>query len=177
MRRAARSCWGCHAFALEQADHCDEAVRVAQAALARNPRDAWAIHALAHALYEMAAFDTGIRRLPTAIHPCTHLGWFRNHLLWHLVLMFLAAGEYERASRLGRAVFERAPSPIAGDLHDSISFLWRPALAGPPLGERWRPLVEIAQSRPDRPRLLFHPLHLGLALVAAGGRGPRATHR
>ena len=159
---------GLHAFALEQADRCDEAVRVAQAAIVRNPRDAWAIHALAHALYEMAAFDTGIRRLPAAIHPCTHLGWFRNHLLWHLVLMFLAAGEYERASRLGRAVFERAPSPIAGDLHDSISFLWRLELAGLPVGERWRPFVEIAQSRLDRQGLLFHAVHLAMALVAGG---------
>ena len=70
---------GLHAFALEQAGRCDEAVRAAEAAILRNPLDAWSIHALAHAIYEMAAFDTGIGRLPPAIHPCTHLNWFRNH--------------------------------------------------------------------------------------------------
>ena len=114
---------GLHAFALEQAGRCDEAVRLAGAAILKNPRDAWAIHALAHALYEMAAFDTGITRLPPAIHPCTHLGWFKNHLLWHLALMHLARGEYNRASELARTVFERSPSSIPGDLHDSISLL------------------------------------------------------
>jgi len=159
---------GLHAFALEQAGRCDEAVRVAQAAIAANPRDAWAIHALAHALYEMAAFDTGVRRLPPTIHPCTHLGWFRNHLLWHLTLMFLAVGDYGRASALGRAVFERAPSTIPGDLHDSISLLWRLALAGVDVQARWRPFAEIARSRLDRSGLLFHAVHLAMALAAGG---------
>ena len=41
---------GLHAFALEQGNRCDEAVRTAEAALAREPRDAWGVHALAHAL-------------------------------------------------------------------------------------------------------------------------------
>ncbi len=159
---------GLHAFALEQADRCDEAVRVAQAAITSNPRDAWAIHALAHALYEMASFDTGIRRLPPIIHPCTHLGWFRNHLLWHLTLMFLAASDYARASTLGRTVFERVPSAIAGDLHDSISLLWRLDLAGLDVKARWRPFVEIARSRLDRQGLLFHAVHLAMALAAGG---------
>jgi tetratricopeptide (TPR) repeat protein len=159
---------GLHAFALEEAGRCDEAVRVAQAAIAGNPRDAWAIHALAHALYEMAAFDTGVGRLPPAVHPCTNLNWFRNHLLWHLTLMHLAAGEYDRASILGRRVFERAPSSIAGDLHDSISLLWRLELAGLDVRDRWPPFVAIAQGRLNRQGLLFHAVHLAMALTAGG---------
>ena len=159
---------GLHAFALEEAGRCDEAVRMAHVAIQKNARDAWAIHAYAHALYEMAAFDTGITRLPPAIHPCTHLGWFRNHLLWHLTLMHLARGEYERASRLGRTVFEREPSSIPGDLHDSISLLWRLELIGMGVGERWRPFARIAGERQDRPGLLFHAAHLAMALTASG---------
>jgi len=159
---------GLHAFALEQAGRCDEAVRLAHVANLKNPRDAWAIHALAHALYEMAAFDTGIARLPPAIHPCTHLGWFRNHLLWHLALMHLARGQYERASQLGRTVFERVPSSIPGDLHDSISLLWRLELMGRGAVERWQPFSRIAAERLDRQALLFHAAHLAMALAASG---------
>src|SRR3989449_11554848 len=59
---------GLHAFALEQTGRCDEALRIAQAAIGKNPRDAWSVHALAHALYELGAFDTGVTRLPPAIH-------------------------------------------------------------------------------------------------------------
>ena len=126
------------------------------------------LHAFAHALYEMAAFDTGITRLPPAIHPCRHLGWFKNHLLWHLTLMHFAGGEYERASQLGRTIFEREPSSIPGDLHDSISLLWRLELAGMDVRARWRPFARIAAERLDRQGLLFHAAHLAMALTADG---------
>jgi tetratricopeptide (TPR) repeat protein len=159
---------GLHAFVLEQADRCREAVRAAETAMARNPRDAWAIHALAHALYELAAFDEGVGRLPPAIHPCQHLNWFRNHLVWHLALMHLSRGDYARAVSISRAAFERAPSAIAGDLHDSITLLWRQDLLGLPVGARWMPFAAIARERVDRQGLLFHAAHLAMALAGAG---------
>jgi tetratricopeptide (TPR) repeat protein len=159
---------GLHAFVLEQAGRCDEAVRVAAGALRRNERDAWAVHALAHAIYEMAAFDTGLGRLPAAIHPCQHLGWFRNHLVWHLTLMHLSRGDYDRALRLSRAAFERAPSPITGDLNDAISLLWRFRLYGIDVSDRWKPFTDIARERLARPALSFHVVHLAMALAAGG---------
>src|SRR5262245_12870444 len=159
---------GLHAFALEQADRCREAVHAAETAIARNSRDAWAIHALAHALYELAAFDEGVGRLPPAIHPCQHLNWFRNHLVWHLALMHLSRGDYGRAVAMSRAAFERAPSAIAGDLHDSIALLWRQDLLGLPSGARWAPFATIARERLDRQGLLFHAAHLGMAVAGAG---------
>ncbi len=113
-------------------------------------------------------FDTGISRLPPATHRCTGLNWFHNHLVWHLALMHFAKGEFERASAIGRGAFERAPSSIAGDLHDSISLLWRLTLVGHDVGERWRPFVEIAGQRLDRQGLHFHAAHLAMALAAGG---------
>ena len=159
---------GLHAFALEQGNRCDEAVRTAEAALAREPRDAWGVHALAHALYEQAVFDTGIARLPPATHRCRGLNWFQNHLAWHLALMHFAKGDFARASAISRATFERAPSSIAGDLHDSISLLWRLMLVGHDVRERWQPFVEIARQRLDRQGLPFHAAHLTMALSAGG---------
>ena len=159
---------GLHAFALEEADRFDEALIAAGRALALNPRDAWAVHAYAHTLYETAAFARGVDELPPAIHPCTHLGYFRRHLLWHLALMHLSQGRVERARAMSRAVFERAPSSIAGNLHDSISLLWRLGLCGADPGrERWAPFATIAVQRLDRQGLLFHAVHLAMALAAA----------
>jgi tetratricopeptide (TPR) repeat protein len=159
---------GMHAFALEEAGRCDEAVRVARAAITRHPGDAWAVHALAHALYEMAAFDTGIATLPPAIRSCRGLNWFRNHLIWHLALMYFARGDERQASRIARRAFERAPSSVAGDLHDSISMLWRLALVGHDVRHRWPPFAAIARERLDRQSLLFHAAHLAMALAGAG---------
>jgi tetratricopeptide (TPR) repeat protein len=127
---------GMHAFALEEAGQCTEAIRLAEDAIARNPEDAWAIHALAHALYESEEYDHGVARLPGLIEPRRDLNWFVNHVWWHLVLMRLSRGEYETVSRLSRELFERQPSSIPGDLHDSISLLWRLELAGHPVGDR-----------------------------------------
>ena len=166
---------GMHAFALEEADRCPEAARAAEAALALNPSDAWSVHALAHALYEAADFDLGVTRLPPAIHPCRGLNWFRNHLLWHLALIHFARGEYARAAAMSSAVFERAPSAIAGDLNDSTSLLWRLELAGRPVGRaRWAPFTAIARERMTRMGLAFHVAHVTMAL-AAGGEDRKST--
>jgi tetratricopeptide (TPR) repeat protein len=159
---------GMHAFALEEAGRCPEAVRAAESALRLNPSDAWAVHALAHALYESADFDGGITRLPPAIHPCRGLNWFRNHLVWHLALLHFARGDYARAATISRRAFERTPSSIAGDLHDSISLLWRMELAGRPMGARWQPFTAIARERTSRQGLAFHVCHVGMALAAGG---------
>ena len=167
---------GMHAFALEEAGRCDEAMRVADAALALNPRDAWGVHALAHALYESAAFDTGVTRLPPAIHPCRGLNWFRNHLLWHLALLHFARGDYARAAVMSRRVFERAPSSIAGDLHDSISLLWRMELAGRPMGARWQPFTAIGRERVNRQGLYFHVAHIAMALAGGGDWATAERH-
>ena len=50
------------------------------AALEAYERDAWAVHAFAHAVYEMAAFETGLARLPSAIHPCGT--WAGSGITW-----------------------------------------------------------------------------------------------
>lgn len=164
---------GMHAFALEEANRCAEGVRAAETALSLNPHDAWAVHALAHSLYESADFDSGVTRIPAAIDPCRGLNWFRNHLLWHVALLHFARGEYERAEQMSRSVFEQAPSSIPGDLHDSVSLLWRLEMAGRKPGERWQPFTAIARERMNRQGLHFHTAHMAMAL-AAGGDWPGA---
>ena len=159
---------GMHAFALEEAGRCSEALAVAGAAIEKNPADAWSIHALAHALYESAEFDAGVARLPGIIEPVRGLNWFQNHLWWHVLLMHLGRGEYDHVSALAHDLFEREPSTIAGDLHDSISLLWRLELAGRSPGDRWTPFAAIARERVNRTGLLFHVAHVGMALAGAG---------
>jgi tetratricopeptide (TPR) repeat protein len=159
---------GLHAFALEEAGRCAEAIRTAESALTLEPNDPWSVHALAHALYESASYDAGVTKLPPAIHPCRGVNWFRNHLLWHLALLHFARGEYARAAKIGRGAFERAPSSIAGELHDSISLLWRLELVGQPVGARWAPFTAIARERVNRMGLLFHAAHVAMALAGGG---------
>ena len=167
---------GYHAFALEENRRFDAALPLAERALARNPRDAWAVHAIAHIHYERGDNRRGIESLPPQIHPCDHLGYFRNHLLWHLALLHLAEGDYERGGRLFESVFARLPITIASDLQDSVALAWRLDLFGHPDRKRWTQLAEAARRWIDMPLLLFHDLHVGMALAAAGDWAAAAEH-
>ncbi|PYO56795.1 MAG: hypothetical protein DMD83_12595 [Candidatus Rokuibacteriota bacterium] len=162
---------GLHAFGLEENRRFDEALPLAERAMALNPRDAWAVHAMAHVHYERGDNARGIEALPPKIHPCDHLGYFRNHLLWHLALMHLADGSYERVRRLFESVFGSIPIAVGSDLQDSVSLAWRLDLYGRPDPTRWARLGAAARSWLEQPLLLFHDLHVGMALAASGDWG------
>jgi tetratricopeptide (TPR) repeat protein len=159
---------GYHAFALEENRRFDEALPLAERAVTMNPRDASAVHAIAHVHYERGDHRRGIESLPPRIHPCDHLGYFRNHLLWHLALLHLAEGNYDRGARLFERVFGRIPIAIASDLQDSVSLAWRLDLFGRSDPQRWTKLGADARRWLEMPLLLFHDLHVGMALAASG---------
>ena len=159
---------GYHAFALEENRCFDEALPLAERALALNPMDAWAVHAVAHVLYERGENARGVDAVPDRISPCVHLGYFRNHLLWHLALMHLAEGRYERVRQLFEDVFGSIRIAVGSDLQDSVALAWRLDLYGQPDPARWTRLGAAARAWLDMPLLLFHDLHVGMALAAAG---------
>ncbi|HYB69324.1 MAG TPA: hypothetical protein VEH80_01565 [Candidatus Bathyarchaeia archaeon] len=168
---------GLHSFALEELDHCREALRLAEAAMDDNPEDTWAVHAFAHAIYEMGASRVGVRELPPAVAGCTRVGWYRNHLLWHVVLMHLATGEYEQGSALCHEWFEREPSALSLDIRNTVSALWRLRLAGLDVSARLRPFAAMLADRLDRPEdLAFHHAHLALTFAGAGEWDLARTH-
>lgn len=168
---------GLHAFVLEEQGDSAEAVRWAERCIAQNPEDTWGVHALTHALYELAAYDEALERVPPALDACVHMNYYRNHMLWHLVLFRIAVGGYDAASEMCRGWFEAEPSPRGLDLRNTVSMLWRFELYGMDPGERWQPFVDILRDQLDRPEdSPFHHAHVGMAL--AGGRdwGTARTH-
>lgn len=58
--------------ALAVALYLDE--QIPEGAMAANPRDAWAVHAMARVHDERGDNARGIAVLPPVIHPCNHLG-------------------------------------------------------------------------------------------------------
>ena len=159
---------GLHAFALEENGRFAEARALADRAIELNAQDAWAVHALAHVLYETGDNDRGVELLPPRIQPCTHLGYFRHHLHWHIALLHLAGGRYEHAERMFRSGFQLLPVAVASDLHDSVALAWRLDLFGRPDPARWAYVGGQAAARADLALLLFHDVHVGMALAASG---------
>lgn len=167
---------GMHAFALEENRQFVQAGPLAERAVAMNPRDAWAVHAVAHVLYETGANERGARELPPQIEPCDHLGPFRNHLLWHVALMHLAAGREERAARMFADAFGRLAITISSDLQDAASLAWRLDLFGHPDRARWAHLGAAARQWLEQPLLLFHDVHVAMTLAAAGDWSAAGPH-
>jgi len=165
-----------HAFSLEENRRFDEGLAFAERALSADPRDAWAIHAMAHVHYERGDNARGIEALPARIEPCDHLGYFRNHLLWHLALMHLADGRYEEVRRMFEGVFGGAPVTVASDLQDSVSLAWRLDLFAHPDPTRWARLGAAARAWLERPLLLFHDVHVAMALAASGDQPAASQH-
>jgi tetratricopeptide (TPR) repeat protein len=158
---------GMHAFALEEMRHFRPALALAEAALTLNRKNAWAVHAMAHILYEQGDNAAGIAFLPPAVERCDHLGYFRTHLIWHLTLFHLAAGEYSRVMDRYHEGIRAGGFQMPQELHDAISLLWRQWLSGREMAVLWRELADFARGRITKPNLLFHDLHLGMALAAA----------
>ncbi len=160
---------GLHAFVLEEQGESEEAVRWAERCIERNPEDTWGVHALTHALYELGAYEEALERVPPALDACVNMNYYRNHMLWHLILFAIAVGGYDRASAMCHDWFEREPSPRGLDLRNTVSTLWRFELYGMEPGERWQPFVDILRDQLDRTEdSPFHHAHVGMAL--AGGR-------
>ena len=164
---------GLHAFALEEAHRIPEAFATAEVAVARNPRDAWAVHALAHTVYEMGASRAGTSLLPPAIHPCTHLGWFRNHLVWHLALMHFASGDYTEGQHDGPG---RLRAPPLVDRGEPPRLHLAPLAARARRGQRRRALAAVRGHRPRSLGSTGAPLPRGSS-GDGSGRGRRMGDR
>src|SRR5215831_14270986 len=163
---------GYHAFALEENRRYEEALPLAERAIAMNPRDAWAVHTLAHVLYERGENLRGIEALPLHIDPCDHLGYFKNHLLWHLALMHLAEARYDRVGELFQRVFGDIAITVGSDLQDSVALAWRLDLYGRPDPGRWTQLDRLRErgkkSRTSTLPEVVVPLLEGLHAFARG---------
>ena len=67
-----------------------------------------------------------------------------------------------------QSVFGDVPIVVGSDLQDSVSLAWRLDLYGQPDPRRWAHLGAAARGWLEMPLLLFHDLHVGMALAAAG---------
>src|SRR5205823_3567474 len=82
---------------------------------------------------------------------------------------------YDRVGKLFDSVFGSVPITVGSDLQDSVALAWRLDLYGRPDPARWKHLGAAARGWLEMPLLLFHDLHVGMALSAAGDWGAAET--
>jgi len=155
------------AFGYHEVDRFDESRTLSERSLRQCPRNANAIHNLAHISFETADHEAGGTFLHEWMAGYDARAPFHCHLAWHEAMFALHQGREARA----REVFERdilsAVNPRLAMI-DGSAILWRLELeGGPEQSSAWRALADLA-ARVSRPGFVFGEIHAALAYAACG---------
>ncbi|MEQ8371325.1 MAG: hypothetical protein RIE31_09250 [Alphaproteobacteria bacterium] len=141
--------WGMLAFGLEECGRIDEADAAGRKAIALDPVDPGAHHALAHVFVsrgDMAGGACWMEDHRAGWAECS--GALRTHNWWHTALFHLALDRHQRVL----AIYDDHIAPrlgTAGGAQNAIGLLSRLGLRGIAVGERWQAVA--AAIRQDLP--------------------------
>jgi tetratricopeptide (TPR) repeat protein len=162
---------GAYAFGLEETGELGRAEDAGREALERNPRDAWAVHALAHVMETAGRQDEGIAFLKGTRPNWAHAHFMAGHNGWHLALYLIELGRSaEVLADYDRFVAPKLADDMTLDRVDAASLLWRLELAGADVGDRWGPVVRAWMAHVDDHTLAFNDLHCALAAARSPDR-------
>ncbi len=159
---------GLYSFGLEECRDFSRAEEYGRHAVAMNPHDAYAIHAVAHVM-EMRGRQQGGIWWMTSREDDWARGNFANHLWWHLSLFHLDLGQYDRVL----AIYDdklRNDDPT-GDKYeelDSAALLWRLRLLDVDVGERWKRLADKWAPSATDTLYAFNDVHAMITFVCDG---------
>ena len=168
---------GMHAFGLEECNQYAQAEEEGRRALALEPKDGWAVHAVTHVMEMQGRIDEGITWLESRENDWAPDNGFSFHNYWHLALYYLDRQRYDRALSLYDTRVHPEPPQTALQLLDATALLWRLFLDGVDLGGRAGVVADNWAQRLDVERgfYAFNDLHAMMAFAMAG-RAPEAVH-
>jgi tetratricopeptide (TPR) repeat protein len=164
---------GLYAFGLEESGDLQRAEDVGREALARNPRDAWAAHALAHVMETGARPEEGVAFLEATASDWSAAHFMAGHNRWHLALFQIELGRIDEVlAEYDRVAAPKLADDATLDRVDAASLLWRLELLGVDVGDRWAAVAHHWMAHVDDHVLAFNDLHCALAAA----RSPDAGH-
>jgi tetratricopeptide (TPR) repeat protein len=163
---------GLYAFGLEETGDLKRAEDFGREALAVNPRDAWATHALAHVMETANRQDDGVAFLRSTREHWSGAHFMAGHNGWHLALFLIEQGRFDEVL----ADYDRFSAPkLAADATldrvDAAALLWRLELAGVDVGNRWAPVADKWMAHVDDHVLAFNDLHCAFAAARSPDPG------
>jgi len=158
---------GMYAFGLEENADYQGAETAARRALAREPRDVWAAHALAHVFEMEGRHEAGVAFL-SASSPDWRESFFAVHNWWHLGLYLLELGKDDDALALYDERIRAVSSAEWLDIVDAASLLWRLALYGTDVRARAAALTADIADLVGTPEYIFNDWHAVMAFGLAG---------
>jgi len=160
---------GMYAFGLEEAGQYAQAEDTGRSALDAQPLDCWAHHAVAHVMEMQARHQDGIGWM-VAREPfwSGEDNFFQVHNWWHRALCHLELGQADQALALYDGPIRSGRSAVAVDMVDASALLWRLAMSGVDVGDRWSELATAWDAHADGVLYPFNDWHAAMAWLGAG---------
>ncbi|MBK1698350.1 tetratricopeptide repeat protein [Rhodovibrio salinarum] len=159
---------GFQAFGLEECGDYARAEAAGREALAREPLDCWAHHAVAHVMEMQGRAEDGIGWMQ--VRQAQWDGddnFFKVHNWWHKALFHLDLDDAEGALALYDGAVRREASEVAMDLVDASALLWRLHAAGVDVGGRCLEVAEVWRAHADGKLYPFNDWHAAMAYLGA----------
>ncbi len=159
---------GMLAFGHEEAGDYRRAEALGQRAVEIDPRDIWAVHAVAHVCEMEGRAEQGLAWIAD-----TQPGWgddalLAYHVWWHAALMRLDRNETDEALAIyDRAILSRGLGQ-ALELVDASALLWRIWTLGGDVGDRWAAQADAWALRASHGISAFNDVHAVMAFAALG---------
>jgi tetratricopeptide (TPR) repeat protein len=158
---------GMWAFGLEETGDYRQAEAAAGNALARNPRDVWGVHALAHVFEMEGRHQPGVSFLSSSSADWGD-SFFAVHNWWHLGLYLLELGRSDDALALYHERIRAAKSAEWLDIVDAAALLWRLSLYGTDVTAPAAALAADISDLVAVPAYIFNDWHAVMAFGLAG---------
>lgn len=163
---------GMLAFGLEETGAYDAARDAGQQAVERDPRDGWAVHAVAHCHEMKGQTEAGMAWLTTQVQSWAHGSILAYHNWWHLALFHLELQDHAAAIAIYDAHVARDVGAPALELVDASALLWRLWLTGVDVESRAAQIADAwgkgLSSNAGHGFYVFNDVHVAFANVAAG---------
>ena len=160
---------GMAAFGLEECGDYFLAEVFGTEAVGLDPRDGWAVHAVAHVHEMRGDVEAGIPWLSDNAEAWSPESGFAYHNWWHLALLYMDSGNLDEALRLYDARVRPDPdTDILLELVDASALLWRLHLEGVDTGDRFARLARVWERAAEDGFYAFNDLHALMAFAGAG---------
>ena len=157
-----------HGWALTEAGEVAKGRAITERSFALRRHNAYAVHALLHAMFEDGALNEADALVENWIGDYDHTGMLHGHIRWHQALGALDRGDAASAVAIHLNVLSPAVSaaPPLNTLSDCASLLWRLSIENHPIAfELWEEIGTYARTGFPTSRLPFVEMHR--AMVSA----------
>ena len=161
---------GMYAFGLEEMADYARAEDAGRRAVASDPRDAWAIHAVTHVMEMTNRVEDGQHWLESRADDWSTENFLAVHNWWHLGLFYLDQRRWDEVLRIYDAHVRGSDSSVILDMVDASAMLWRLNLHDVDVDDRWHRMAELWEPRIDDGWYAFNDTHAMMAFAGAGRR-------